>query len=190
MTTQSPLLPMPAALLHAIGRALPAPELAAALLPDEHAQQNLTKRLQSETRSPLSLSLAGLDVVLHRHRHRQPEQPTGYAPSVSWWGLHALSAQTGAAGGPAWRGPWPQGWQAGFPNAQHFIAQLAHEPDNAVVAGSMACAQALDPQGRPLGLLGLFDPTGQRLHSLNLSRVGDWTQDPPSSPPTDATVAP
>lgn len=175
-------LSLPQPLLHHLGGWQTPTSLAQALVhaaqlpaPDHNAQ-GLVQHLRQNTASQTCLSLDGLDVLLHR-----APDASGRDAAEPAWGLHSLCWHTGAVSETPWRGAWPEGIDPQTVRPAQLVQRLAREPEEALSAPGMVCFEVDGHDGRRWALLGLFDASGQRLHSLHLSRVGDWVPLSPAS---------
>jgi hypothetical protein len=177
------LTPLPQALVRQLGQwQAPAP-LAQALVqaarlpaPEQNAH-SLAQHLRQHRSNQTCLSLNGMDVLLHR----APDTPSGTAAEPIW-GLHSVCWHTGAASAACWTGAWPEGMDPHTIGAAQLVQLLAHDPQQALIAPGMVCFEVDGHDARRWALMGLFDPSGPRLHSLHLSRLGDWLPTAPVAP--------
>lgn len=156
--------------------------------PDSRVPQALAERLQRTPDLQCCWRSGGLDALLHR---RPPSAHTvaPQVPQPPHWGLHALCLHTGAAGGPAWSGPWPGGMdlQAMRSLRPEALAQhLAQAPEEAVIAPGMVCATVQGHADSLWSLLGLYGPANAQLHTLVLGRLGEWVDASPLPAPAEA----
>jgi len=164
------LRPLPAILLHNLGRTSRLDDLARLLIPHGITPDQLRQHREGK---PYSLSLAphGLDLTL---QCTNPE-----AAQDQWqWGLHSITLHT-AASNPAnhWTQPWPQGLEAEQARAADVVRLLAADPEEAMVTPTLACFAIDGMDGLSWALMAIFDPGSLKLQTLTLQRSGEWTAD-------------